>query len=387
MRFTALRLQNWRNFRRVDVELRDRVFIVGANASGKSNLLDAFRFLREVAEDGGGLQRAVETTRHGLKYVRSLHARDKTDVVVDVQAGDDKRPDQWRYELTLQGGKGKRPVVVKKERVWQQGNLILDRPSKEDTADPDELSQTHLEQVSKNRKFRELAKFLSSVEYAHVVPQLVRDARPTAERRSASDPFGSDLLEEIARTPTREQTKRLARINAALQAVLPQFKELKLERDKVGRPHLTTNYAHWRAPGSLQREDQFSDGTLRLIGLLWALTRSDAVLLLEEPELSLHSAAVRQLPQLVAKVNAARKRQVILSTHSQELLDDPGIDPSEVLELLSTNEDTQVQEGSKDPALVAKARGGGTLGAELVAKVQPRDVLQLSLSFPEVSSR
>lgn len=55
MRFTHLRLKNWRNFRGVDVPLGERVFVIGPNACGKSNLLDAFRFLRDVAESGGGL--------------------------------------------------------------------------------------------------------------------------------------------------------------------------------------------------------------------------------------------------------------------------------------------------------------------------------------------
>ena len=58
---TRLKLQNWRNFKEIEVELRDRVFVIGPNASGKSNLLDVFRFLRDIAKPtGGGLQRAVE---------------------------------------------------------------------------------------------------------------------------------------------------------------------------------------------------------------------------------------------------------------------------------------------------------------------------------------
>ena len=71
---TLLRLTNWRNFRDASIPLVARTFVVGPNASGKSNLLDALRFLKELAEDGGGLQRAV-SVRGGLKALRSLHAR------------------------------------------------------------------------------------------------------------------------------------------------------------------------------------------------------------------------------------------------------------------------------------------------------------------------
>ena len=45
-------LKNWKNFQEIDVPLKNRVFLIGPNASGKSNFLDALRFLRDVAEDG-----------------------------------------------------------------------------------------------------------------------------------------------------------------------------------------------------------------------------------------------------------------------------------------------------------------------------------------------
>ena len=54
-------LRNWKNFRKVDVDLKERSFVVGPNASGKSNFLDAFRFLRDIAKPGGGLQKAISS--------------------------------------------------------------------------------------------------------------------------------------------------------------------------------------------------------------------------------------------------------------------------------------------------------------------------------------
>jgi predicted ATPase len=71
--FTELALANWRNFKHVRLALAERVFIVGPNAAGKSNLLDAFRFLRDIAADGGGLTNALGA-RRGIQQ-RSLPAR------------------------------------------------------------------------------------------------------------------------------------------------------------------------------------------------------------------------------------------------------------------------------------------------------------------------
>src|SRR5436309_8679844 len=99
MRFTKLFLQNWRNFLSVDVTLQRRMFVVGPNASGKSNFLDAFRFLRDVADPKGGFRRAIED-REGVSQIRSLHARRYPDVVIDVTIANGGDP-AWRYHLAF----------------------------------------------------------------------------------------------------------------------------------------------------------------------------------------------------------------------------------------------------------------------------------------------
>ena len=69
MRFTRIELRNWKNFTDVSVDLAERVFLVGPNATGKSNFLDSFRFLRDLVIEGGGLSKAVEL-RDGMAKVR-----------------------------------------------------------------------------------------------------------------------------------------------------------------------------------------------------------------------------------------------------------------------------------------------------------------------------
>jgi len=52
LKFCRLHLSSWKNFASVDVAIHDRIFLVGPNASGKSNFLDIFRFLRDLASSG-----------------------------------------------------------------------------------------------------------------------------------------------------------------------------------------------------------------------------------------------------------------------------------------------------------------------------------------------
>ena len=87
-------------------------------------------------------------------------------------------------------------------------------------------------------------------------------------------------------------------------------------------------YAPHRPNAGWQSEEQFSDGTLRLLGLLWSLQDGNALLLLEEPEISLNDAIVKKIPLILDRLQRDRKtrRQIVVSTHSEALLGNPGID-------------------------------------------------------------
>jgi predicted ATPase len=366
----------------VDVALRERMFVVGPNASGKSNLLDAFRFLRDIAEPRGGFQQAVQV-RGGVSPIRSLHARRNPEVVVDVTMELDGAV--WRYRLAFGQDNNRRPIV-KEESVWEGDRNRLTRPDKYDSLDATRLGQTHLEQVNANREFRAVAEFFAQVRYLHIVPQLIRDPERYGRANGDHDPYGGDFLEQLARVQ-REQRRtfdsRLRRINEALRVAVPQLDELRLERDASGRPHLRGLYKHWRPEAGWQNEAQFSDGTLRLLGLLWSLLDGSGPLLLEEPELSLHDAVVRHLPPMMWRATRKSQRQLFISSHSPSLLSDRGISPEEVLLLRPTNEDTAVSVASDDAEITALLEGEMSIGEAVLPRVAPLEPEQLLLKFSD----
>jgi predicted ATPase len=193
------------------------------------------------------------------------------------------------------------------------------------------------------------------------------------------DPYGSDFLEQIASTNKRILESRLRRINSALRVAVPSLEELKLERDERGVPHLQGLYAHWRPNAGWQSEDQFSDGTLRLLGLLWAVLDGSAPLLLEEPELSLHAAVVRYIPSMIYSAAKRTGRQVLISTHSSELLSDEGIAAEEVLLLEPTTDGTKVKVAASDEEIAAMLKGGLSIAESVLPRTAPRNAFQLSL--------
>ena len=225
--------------------------------------------------------------------------------------------------------------------------------------------------------FRPLAEALAQIRYLHLVPQLVR--QPDAVVARAGDPWGSDLLEQMARTPSRTRDARLRRITDALTVAVPQLKQLRLHTDERGVPHLEGQYEHWRPNAGWQTEEQFSDGTLRLLGLLWAFLDGKAPLLLEEPELSLHNGVVVHIPQMLARVTRVTGRQVIISTHSAELLNDDGIDGGEVILLTPEEEGTAAVLSHDDAEIRQLLEAGLTVGQVIIPRTSPARSVQLSL--------
>jgi predicted ATPase len=378
MRFTRLKLQNWRNFLDVDVPLQKRAFLVGPNASGKSNFLEAFRFLRDIAEPKGSFQGAVEA-RHGVSQIRSLHARRYSHVSVEVEVDLDSEG-VWSYLLEF-GQNNQRIPIVKRERVIHDQEILLDRPDSNDASDEKRLEQTHLEQLNANSSFRVLADFFAQVRYLHLIPQLVRE--PERSVGKARDPFGGDFLEQLARTPRKTLESRLRRIKDALQIAVPQLKELVLDRDKAtGIPHLKGLYEHWRPNAGWQMEDQLSDGTLRLLGLLWVFLDGSAPLLLEEPELSLHASVVRQIPRMISRLGGRSGRQVLLSTHSADMLNDEGIAPEEVLMFQPSREGTVIRIAAEDNQVRALLEGDLSMAEAVIPRTAPAHADHLALFEP-----
>jgi predicted ATPase len=376
-------LKNWRNFRSVDVDLGQRVFLVGPNASGKSNFLDAVRFLHEVAKpEGGGLQKAV-ADRGGLSKIRCLAATYHSDVEVEIALSEKQgAPVLWRYALGIkQEASGIRRPRIAYESVWKGDNQIVKRPDEDDKGDADRLTQTYLQQTNANKEFRDVAQFLGKVSYIHLVPQLVRFPRAFSGPGLPEDPFGRSLLEKMGQTIEKTRKSRLMKIEKALRVAVPQLKDLSylIDDKEGGVPHLEAVYEHWRARGAHQREMDFSDGTLRLMGLLWSLFEGDASLLLEEPELSLHTAIIRTIPGLIHRLTKKNRRQIILSTHSAELLSDKGIGAYEVLLLIPSSKGTEVTPAAKVKDVRSLLEKGMTIGEAVIPRTAPKNVQQLGL--------
>ena len=279
MIISKLSLKNWRNFERVeDVDLTERVFVVGPNAAGKSNFLDVFKFLRDLALPRGGLQEAINH-RGGVPKIRCLSARKETDIGIAVElkeAGAEKFA--WRYSIGIKlGQRGFREPYLVHEMVWRDGEAdpLFKRPNEDDRKDPKRLTQTFLEQVSANAEFRDVVTFFQQIQYLHLVPQLIKYPEAFRGKKLAGDPFGMDFLESVAKTTPKAREVRLRKIDNALKRVVPQYDGLTFKQDELtGVPHLQVLFHHWRgfpsppARGSIFRWHTATD-RIALVIVVW----------------------------------------------------------------------------------------------------------------------
>lgn len=374
MYISRIRLQNWKNFKDTEADLARRVFIIGPNASGKSNLLDAFRFLRDLATKG--LRQAV-SARGGVSAIRCLAARESPSIALDVTISSDDGDLLWRYEIEFNQDAQRTPLV-RTERVedLRDRAVLLDRPDAADKGDPVRQTQTALEQVTANRAFRDVADVLGSVAYQHVIPQIVRDPQGFAPDRTRDDAFGRGFIRRMAQMDPRSREARLTRMREALRTLVPHLGDLRLEVDEAGGPRLRAQMKGGHGD-TRTHETAFSDGTLRLIGMLWALFEGDGPLLLEEPELSLHTEVVRQLPQVFAQmqmeIGTMRRReedpfarQLIVTTHADEMLRDASIGAHEVV---------LVRPGTEDYGATLEVADEGDRETLRTTRLTPADVL------------
>jgi len=276
-----------------------------------------------------------------------------------------------------------RNPIIRKEVVRKNDQVILTRPDANDKADSLRLTETALEQTVANKDFRPIVQFFQSISYQHLIPQAMRDPQGFSSGKNEDDPFGRDFLQRVENTIGKSKNSQLKKILAAMKVAVPQLEKLDVSRDDYGIVHVFASFSHWRSKASKQNEAQFSDGTLRLFGLLWTLFEGEGPLLLEEPELSLHPEIVSHLPQIIEKVQRSRsiKRQLIVSTHSDAMLNQPSNAGEEVLWLEPSGEGTLLRSPMDDKEDRKRLEAGLTITDVIMPKSSPANIDQMLLSL------
>jgi len=351
-----LRVTNFRSFRELDLELSQFSVVVGANASGKTNFVQLFRFLRDVANEGFDSAIALQG---GVELVRNLRLGASEPLTIEVEGGCPVRmtfipaslsPRRYHYSLTIEFTRGRAGYRVAEERfrVWfedaqaaQHMAALTRHRNRVDTELPSalfgntasrrkELASSKLERGQSLLQalwilpiprpkpvFAALTElglsFRGIVAYDFDVRAMKRPAR--LEARSRLEESGENLavtLRELFRS--REQRRTFHRM---LQQFLPGVQGVSVQ---VGAEK-SVSYSIREQHLGQQRLPSYrlSDGTVELMALIVALYFTPAqLLIIEEPDRHLHPALIGRLMNHLKET--AWRRQILVTTHNPELV-------------------------------------------------------------------
>lgn len=340
-------LRNYRSIGNCDVRLGPVAYLVGGNGAGKSNFIDAMHLVRDALN--GSLDNALNE-RGGLSEVRRRSSGHPTHFGIRLEF---LLPDGQRghyafnvgalkdrgYEVQIEecavGGIGRGPFY----RV-ERGHV---RESSEPTFPSITADRLALVAASGLTAFRPVFDALASMSFYNLNPKLMRELQKPQEGRLLK-PAGENIASVIGHLE-RVDRGQMAIIEEYLQTVVPMVHGV--ERKQVGpmetlefRQEMSGSKHPWRFLAQ-----NMSDGTLRALGVLVALFQgnrdySPSLVGIEEPETALHPAASAALRE--ALVRASGSSQVIVTSHSPDLLDDPGIPIDAILSVVSEGGETLI---------------------------------------------
>lgn len=364
-----VRLENYKSIGRCDVALAPLTVLVGRNGSGKSNFLDALGFVRD----------ALRTTLdHAIRDRGGLH-------MVRRQGSDRPRDFEIELELALPGGvhaiyavqigsKAEGEVEVVREKLvvgsrrtppadvrapfvagestssyfaptWyevERGRVVNASQSNMPPAASDRL---YLVTASGLPQFRPIYDALTSMGLYNLNPEAMKWPQgPDVGELLHRD--GSNLASVIGRLE-RDSPGLKRRVVEYLRLIVPGVQDFA--RVELG-PQETLRFQQ-QVDGASNPADFYamamSDGTLRALGTLVAAVQPagrDRVRLvgIEEPETALHPSAAAAL--LDALREATAHTQVLLTTHSPELLDGLDLDMDKLLVVRSRGGTTEIAE-------------------------------------------
>ncbi|OYQ20657.1 chromosome segregation protein SMC [Elstera cyanobacteriorum] len=345
---TRVVLRNYKSIGNCDVRLKPLTYLVGANGSGKSNFLDALHLVRDALM--GSLDNAL-SERGGLTEVRRRSSGHPTHFGIRLEfrlPGSGKTGyfafnvgalKNGGYEVQTEecsiGGRGKGPFY----RIVR-GKL---EESSEETFPVVTSDRLALVAVSGLAAFRPVFDALASMGFYNLNPKLMRELQKPQDGRLLK-PVGENIASVIGHLE-KNAPEQIANIDGYLQTVVPMVHGF--ERTGIGpvetllfRQDMAGSAHPWRFLAQ-----SMSDGTLRALGVLTALFQgnrdfSPTLIAIEEPETALHPAASAALRDALMK--AAQQTQVIVTSHSPDLLDDLNIEPDLLLAVVSEGGETKI---------------------------------------------
>lgn len=334
-----IRIRNYKSIRACDVQLGPLTFLVGPNGAGKSNFLDALHFVADALRTS--LDNAIRARGSVLDLV-SLGAGPQPSFGVRVDFALSASTIGWyAFEITARGETGSYAVTQEQCVVpgahfsHLEGNVI----SSVETPPAAAADRLYLVNASGLPWFRPAYEQLSRMGFYNLNPDQIRKLQDV-DRGDVLASDGSNVASVIA-WMAHEDREGLNRLREYLSHIVPGLTGVFPQG--LGPKAATLLFR--QASNAPQRNWDFmaysmSDGTLRAVGILAALFQRIPLIGIEEPELALHPAAAGVLHDALRE--ASTRTQVMVTSHSADLLDNKTITDAELLSVLWDADGTRI---------------------------------------------
>lgn len=362
MKITKIKVENFKSYKKMEIKLNDLNYIIGGNASGKSNFVNILKFINDIVEYG--LDDAI-LLQGGIKYLFNSSSRKNGSLILNVEiALEDESnriariypiekiislPNKLEYYLKIKPNEKGEGYKVSKEilnidflkfkkneeklikiedftlKINKDSNNKISDNIKENN-DDDENELISLKQILRfiehdglliNNFFSAFGMFYrynSKIKIYNFDVNLLKSPSSIVAR-SELEEDGSNLVNIIQQLLKNRSNKE--KLNKLLKTILPFIDDIKVENN-------VNKSLFFKVKESYNKKEfpsyMLSDGTVNILAVLVALyfQNYDNIIVLEEPERNIHPKILNILVSLLEDVS--KKKQIFLTTHNPYII-------------------------------------------------------------------
>jgi predicted ATPase len=381
MLIKSIKVCNFKSFDEAEIKLDRFNVLVGANASGKSNLINIIKFFKDIIENG--LDNAI-SMQGGVEYIRNLNIgasknlslelhidfKDKTSRRMGFLEQDERLIGMFVYDLiykfSISFPKTTRRYKVIEEKLLAKCDFVeLIEIDKEKNKKPKKIGDGEIslirdgkgkikwelntnsnvpmklselipkfleEKLSQRELFIETSIFLPflSLRIHELTDISIYDFDPKLLKKSTLitgktelEPNGSNLAIVLKKILDDRKNKR--EMSSLVKDILPFIDDIGVE--KLPDRSLLANLKEIYSEKEFLPAPLMSDGTVNITALIIALYfEKKPLIIIEEPERNIHPYLISKVVDMMKDVSERLGKQIIVTTHNPEMVKYAGID-------------------------------------------------------------
>lgn len=308
---SKIQIEGYKSIKKLDLELNSINILIGSNGAGKSNFISFFKLINNIYEqrlENYSLKQGADNLLFfGNKITQNIKGKLEFDSINE-------------YKINLEYSNNNslfinEEVVGFNKKIYHNDGwkaLLINTNSKE----------SHLKEESRKASISGYVDYYLKtfkVYHFHDTSENSPLRNPSSTNNNLILQTNGGNLAAFLYYLQQKHPENFKEIEVSIKKIAPYFERFELQPDRLNEERIFLEWQEIDKPDFIFNAKHFSDGTLRFIALTTLLLQPNPpkVIIIDEPELGLHPAAVTTLSELIKK--AAKKSQIIISTQSVNL--------------------------------------------------------------------